>query len=159
MKANTRFKAVMERGGEAVNSGYFLRVPPEVSAALGAKGQLRVVATIEGADYRLSLARYGGVHWLGLRAEVRQAIGKAPGDEVEVALRPDLEPRLVGLPPELEAELAGDASAREAFDGLSYSHRKEHADFVAEAKKPETRLRRARKAVDALRAEALKRRP
>ena len=37
-----------------------------------------------------------------------------------------------------------------AFEELSYSHRREHALHVAEAKQPETRERRARKTIEAL---------
>ena len=37
-----------------------------------------------------------------------------------------------------------------AFDGLSYTHRREHAAYVAEAKKSETRQRRAVKTIESL---------
>jgi len=43
--------------------------------------------------------------------------------------------------------VAADAS-RSAFEALVYSHRREHALHVAEAQKPETRERRARKTVE-----------
>lgn len=35
---------------------------------------------------------------------------------------------------------------RAAFDGMAYTHRKEYAGWIAEAKKPETRARRIEKA-------------
>lgn len=69
---------------------------------------------------------------------------------MEVELELDSEPREVELPPELERALAGDAEAKEAFDGLSYTHRREYAEWVAGAREPETRERRLGKAVEML---------
>lgn len=146
------FTAVLERGGEAANTGYFLRVPPETAGALGAKGQLRVVAAIGGKNFRLSLAPYGGTHWLGLRSEVREACGLSVGDSVTVELTFDREPRVAEVPPELLAVFLEDPAAEAAFKALSYSHQKEWTDHIAEAKRPETRERRARSACIELRA-------
>jgi uncharacterized protein YdeI (YjbR/CyaY-like superfamily) len=39
---------------------------------------------------------------------------------------------------------------REAFDGLSYSHRREHVNAINDAKKAETRARRIAKALEML---------
>lgn len=59
---------------------------------------------------------------------------------------PDLE-----LPGELVAALDGDPAVRAAFDALAVSHRREYANWVAEAKRPETRQRRAGRAVEMVR--------
>lgn len=58
--------------------------------------------------------------------------------------------RVIEIPVELATLFEANPAAREAFEALSYSHRREHALHVAEAKKPETRERRARKTVDVL---------
>jgi uncharacterized protein YdeI (YjbR/CyaY-like superfamily) len=47
------------------------------------------------------------------------------------------------IPEELRAALAGDEAAWKAFDRLPPSHQREVAGYVAEAKKSETRARRA----------------
>ena len=52
------------------------------------------------------------------------------------------------LPEELTAALAARAEVRARFDSLPPSHRREYARFVDEAVKPETRRRRAEKAVE-----------
>jgi uncharacterized protein YdeI (YjbR/CyaY-like superfamily) len=62
----------------------------------------------------------------------------------------DLEERVVEIPPELEELLHESPEARKAFEALSYSHRREHATHVAEAKNPETRQRRAAKTIETL---------
>ncbi len=56
------------------------------------------------------------------------------------------------LPEELTAALAARAEVRARFDSLPPSHRREYARFVAEAVKPETRRRRAEKAVEMIAA-------
>lgn len=51
-------------------------------------------------------------------------------------------------PEELIAALAGRPEVRARYDALPPSHRREYARFVVEAVKPETRRRRAEKAVE-----------
>lgn len=70
-------------------------------------------------------------------------------DGLEIAL--ETAPREIAVPAELTAALAGDATAREAFDALSYSHRKEFARWIDEAKRLETRERRASETIHMLR--------
>lgn len=50
-------------------------------------------------------------------------------------------------PPELARELAKNPRAREVFDRLAPSHRKQYIGWVATAKREATRLRRARESV------------
>jgi uncharacterized protein YdeI (YjbR/CyaY-like superfamily) len=50
----------------------------------------------------------------------------------------------------LEALLEASPEAKKVFDALSYTHRREHAMHVAEAKKAETRQRRAEKTIESL---------
>ena len=58
------------------------------------------------------------------------------------------------MPAELATALAADAAAQRAFTALSPGHRREWAGWVAEAKRPETRLRRAASTVEQLRTGA-----
>ena len=58
--------------------------------------------------------------------------------------------RELELPDELAAALADDPAARAAFDALAVSHGREYANWVAEAKRPETRTRRAGRALEML---------
>lgn len=58
----------------------------------------------------------------------------------------------VEIPPELAAALASDPVAASAFEALSYTHRREYARWVAEAKRDSTRADRAARSVERLRA-------
>ena len=64
----------------------------------------------------------------------------------------DTRPPIV-LPPDARAALAKDAAAKAAWERLSYTHRKEHAEAITGAKKPETRTRRIAKMVEMLTSE------
>ena len=119
------------------------------SARAGVK--VKVKATFDGQPYRGSLARMGGPkHILGILKGIRRTIGKNPGDEVRVVLELDTEVRTVEVPPELERALAKNHAAKAAFNKLSYTHRKEHARSVAEAKASETKERRVQRVLEAL---------
>jgi hypothetical protein len=110
-----------------------------------------VVATVNGHTWRTSVARMGGEFLVGLNREVREAAGVGAGDVVEVQLALDAAPREVEVPEALAAALAGDAEARARFDALAFTHRKEFARWIAEAKRPETRERRVAQALTMLR--------
>jgi hypothetical protein len=117
-------------------------------------GQARapVHGTVNGMPIRSRLAIYGGVAYLGLTKAVREAAGIELGDAVDVVLDLDEEPRVVEVPPELQAALSdADRHVRSRFERLSFTHRREWAQWVGEAKRPETRERRAREAVVRLR--------
>jgi hypothetical protein len=119
-----------------------LRVPPEVVATLGSHKKPPVKVTIADYTYRSTIAAYAdNVFMLPLAAEHRETAGVKAGDEVEVTLELDQEPRTVEVPEDLASALEG-AGLTAAFDRLSYSVRKEYVRQVESAKAQETRERR-----------------
>ena len=118
--------------------------------AFGVGKSFPVRLTIGGVTEPARLARMGGENLIGLSKAKREALGVQIGDEVDVRIELDDAPREVEVPDALAVALA-DAGLREAFDALAYSHRKEHARSVAEAKQDATRERRVQKVLDALR--------
>jgi uncharacterized protein YdeI (YjbR/CyaY-like superfamily) len=95
---------------------------------------------------------YRGAFYLGVHKATRDAAGVAIGDEVEIEITRDDSPRVLELAPELEAALKADPDLRARFDALSFSRRRELADPIREAVKPETRQARLEKALAQLRA-------
>jgi hypothetical protein len=126
-------------------------VPFDVKAAYG-QARPKVKVTVNGVTLRTTVAVYGGRSYIGFRKEICQAAGLQLGKTITVAIELDAEPRVVDVPEDLARALATHASARKRFDSLSYSHRREHAQWVAEAKKPETRARRIARVIEMLRA-------
>jgi hypothetical protein len=136
---------------EALGGGAYVEVPGEVIAALGGGGRIPVQATFDGVPYRGSIVSMGGCLALGILKQIRGELGKGPGDPVTVTVERDTAERTIEVPADL-AEALEAAGMREAFDALSFSHRREHVQAIEEAKKPETRARRIAKAVEMLKS-------
>ena len=124
----------------------------ETVASLG-EGAKRfpVAATINGYTWRTTVTRMRGEFLLGLNREVREGAGVEAGDTVDVEVGLDTAPREVEIPEALASALQRDSAAAEAFEGLAYTHRKEYARWISEAKREETRRRRVEQAVQMLR--------
>jgi hypothetical protein len=144
-----RFRTTVMAAGRTATG---LPVPAEVVDGLGAGRRPPVHVRIGGHHYRTTIASRGGVYLLSLSAENRAAAGVAAGEEVEVDVELDTEPREVTVPADLAAALDGDDAARRAFERLSYSHQLRHVLAIEEAKAPETRRRRVEKALEMLRS-------
>lgn len=138
MKATFTSPVVQEEGMNATG----LRVPADAVAAMGSGKRPKVTVSLNGYTYRSTVAAYGDVYMLPLSAEHREAAGVKAGDEVEVTIQLDTEPRAVKVPDDLAAALAARLGATEAFEALSYSMRKESVRQVETAKAQETRQRR-----------------
>ena len=119
-----------------------IRVPAEVIAEFNSGKKPKVKVSLNGYTYRSTVAAYGDVFMLPLASEHRKAAGVNAGDEVEITLELDTEPRTVDVPADLAAALAEKLGATAAFDKLAYSARKEHVRQVESAKAQETRERR-----------------
>ena len=143
-----RFRTTVELGGATATG---LPVPAEVVEALGSGKKPAVRVTIGGHTYRSTVAPRGGVYLVPLSRENRTAAGVTAGDDVDVELELDVQPREVAVPEDLAAALAGDDAARAGFEALPYSHRQRHVLAIEGAKAPETRQRRVAKALEMLR--------
>ncbi len=119
---------------------------------LGGGRRAPVRVTIGERSAQLRLAVMGGKNLIGLSKAARAELGVEIGDTVDAVIELDAGERTVDVPDDFAAALDADPAARAAFDGLAYSHRKEHVRAVLEAKKPETRARRIAAAVEKLAA-------
>jgi Domain of unknown function (DUF1905)/Bacteriocin-protection, YdeI or OmpD-Associated len=144
-----RFRAVLEQNGKTATG---IHVPDDVVAGLGDSKRPPVVVTINGHTYRNTIARMGGRFLLSVSSENRTKAGVAAGDEVEVSLELDNEPRVVTVPADFAAALGEEKAAKEAFGKLAYSHQLRWVLSVEDAKTPETRRRRIGKAIESLKS-------
>jgi hypothetical protein len=137
--AGMKFKAILELGGKTATG---IEVPPEVVAKLGSSKKPAVRVTIGKHTYRSTVATMGGRYMLPVSAEVREHAGVAAGDNVQVDVELDTEPREVTIPPDFAKALKRDAGAQRFFDGLSYSNKRRLVLAIEGAKTAETRERR-----------------
>ena len=139
------FTGVVEvaRGG-----GALVRLPPEAAEVFGTRARFPVQATFNGIAYRGSTMPLGdGAFCVGITKAIRAAAGVAIGDQVAVTVERDEGERTVEVPPDLDDALRLNPVAAQRFAGMSHTHQREYAAWVAEAKRPETRRRRIDQAV------------
>ncbi|HEX7262587.1 MAG TPA: YdeI/OmpD-associated family protein [Candidatus Dormibacteraeota bacterium] len=145
-----RFQAVLTataRGG----GGTLVPVPKDVAAKLGLKGMPKIQAVIAGTPYRGSLMPMGdGTYCLGVLKSIQQAAGVGLGDEITVELELDSAPRDIEPPADLAKVLAKNKKAAASWSKLSFTNKKEMAASLEGAKKPETRERRLKAAIETL---------
>ena len=111
-----RFHAVVELGGKTATG---LAIPDDIVAALGPSKRPDVRVTIGAHTYRTTVASMGGRFLVPLNADNRAAARVSAGDEVDVDIEPDDEPREVAVPADLAAALGQNAEAQTFFDQLA----------------------------------------
>ncbi len=142
-----KFHAIIELNGKTATG---IQVPDEAVAHLGSSKRTPVQVTINGHTYRSTVAPMGGVYMLPISAENRALAHVSAGEEVEVEVEPDTQPREVKVPHDFLQALDHDTDARSFFEGLSYSNKQRVVLPIEGAKTAETRQRRIAKAIETL---------
>ena len=149
MATTKRFRAVLEKDTDS--SATAIAIPFDVEKAYGSRGRVPVRGTLNGFAFRSSVFPMGGgCHWLVVNRDMREGAKIKAGEMISVMMERDDEPRVITPPKDFARALAANKDALAAWDKLSYTHRKEYAKAIEEAKKPETRARRIEKAIAAL---------
>ncbi|HET6594362.1 MAG TPA: YdeI/OmpD-associated family protein [Anaerolineales bacterium] len=128
-----------------------IQVPEGVMEKLGAGKRPLVRVTVNKYTYRSAVAVMNSRYMISFNPEHRKAAGVQGGDEADVTLELDREPRTVGIPKDLKDALRK-ANALDVFEKSAPSMKKEYVRQVEEAKAQETRGRRITKIVEKLRA-------
>jgi len=139
-----RFRTTILQGDKTATG---IRVPDDVIAALGPSRRPPAQVTVNGYTYRTTVAVMNGAFMFGVSADVRTNAGVAGGDEVDVEIVLDTEPREVSVPADLQTALDADPEANRFFQSLSYSHKSAYVIWIESAKKDETRQRRIPEAI------------
>lgn len=122
-------------------SATYIEVPLDVPAVFG-RARVPVRGTLNGHQFRSTIAVYGGRYYLPVNRRLREGAGVAAGEVIAVEIEHDDEERTVETPADLAAALEADPAAAAAFERLSYSHRREYVEWITEAKREATRQRR-----------------
>lgn len=131
--------------------GACIYFPYDVEQEFGTRGRVPVKATIDGVPYTGSLIKYGKpLHMLPILKSIREQLGKGSGDSVAVELEKDASERTIEVPDDL-AQALNREGLMDAFEKLSYTHRREYVRWIKEAKREATRAERLAKAVAMLR--------
>lgn len=148
MGQTLRVTTTLEPRGPA---GAFILTDLQVAALGDGKKAFPVRVTVNGVTLMLRLARMGGESLIGLAKAARAQAGVEIGARYDVAITADDGERTVEVPDDLASALADDPAVQEAFTALSYSHRKEYARWITEAKRTTTRADRISKTIEMVR--------
>ena len=138
--AKAVFTAKLEQT-EKTGSASLIRVPVDVRAIFG-KARPPVRITVKKHTFRSTVMVYGGKSYIGINTANCAAAKVRGGDTVRIRIESDDAPRVVRPPADLAKALAKSPRAKAKWDALSFTHKREHAEAIASAKKPETRARR-----------------
>lgn len=131
----------------------FIPIPFDPAPIFG-KVRVPVTVTLNKFTYRSTIASMGNGPCLPLRKSNRDAARLQGNETVRVTIALDTGERTVEPPRDLVKALEATPAAWDRWRELSYSHQREYADAIADAKKPETRVRRIEKSVAAIAARA-----
>jgi antitoxin component of MazEF toxin-antitoxin module len=147
--ARATFRAELRSSGSG-GGGHLVEVPDDVIAKLGGKGRTPVTATFDGVPYRGSIVKMRGTMMIGVTKAIMAEAGVQIGDTLTVAVENDDAPREVEVPADLAKAFRGAKDAKAEWDRLAFTHQREYAEAILDAKKPETRARRIEKTIEAL---------
>src|SRR4051812_16675914 len=141
------FKAKLVPMGEG-GAWKCIFIPFDVPETFGTRARVSVAGTINGFPYQTSIfPMRDGRFMMMVNKAMQKGAELSEGDEVKVTMAKCSTKPKTEIPAELEKALAANRTAQLAFEKLSPSSRREHIRFVAEAKRPETRQRRAKRTV------------
>jgi hypothetical protein len=155
MATKKRFRVLLEKDPDSEVTG--IVIPFDVQKVFGTRARVPIRGTINGSEFRSSIfPTSDGHHYMVVNKQMREGAGVRGGEMITVEMERDDAPRIITPPQDFEKALRKNKDAREAWEKLSYSHRKEYVKAIEEAKKPETRARRIEKAIEQI-AQTIKR--
>jgi hypothetical protein len=144
-----RFEAKIARIGPL----YGADVPETMSRAVGVRGHVSVLGTVNGIPWRGTISpKGGGRHRIMLNAEVRRAAGVALGDRVTLHLRVDRDPPIWPTPEDL-ADALHEEGVFDAFAAITRGRRNHIVMWLEKAVHDDTRAKRVARIVEIAHAE------
>jgi len=123
---------------------HYIPVPPDVAKTLMQRGTRRVILIVNGRETKRALfSNKDGEFHLVVGLTVLRDLGIRPDDVIIATLRSDPDPNTVDIPPEFEEALEHDAAASKRFATFSPGKKRSVASYITQAKREETRMKRA----------------
>ncbi len=150
MTKKFEYRTVLIKG---VQNGIYAEFPFDAFTTFGTRRAVPVKVSFDGEVYQLSLLPRGeGKHWIYVRKEIREKIGKNEGDEVQITVEKDEAPKVVKkIPDYVEWLLDNEPEMKKAFESLSNFYKKYWIQFIEETKNEETKVERINKLFEFLR--------
>ena len=143
MNKKYEFEAVLEIGSF---KGTFADFPYDSVSIFGTGRAIPVKASFDGQEYLMNMLPNGkGGHWLHLKKEIRDRIGKREGDSVKVTVEKDDSLKTVEIPDYLRWLLDDDRRMAGHFNKLPYSAKKFWVAYIEEPKNDDIKVERINK--------------
>ncbi|WP_167605005.1 YdeI/OmpD-associated family protein [Maribellus sediminis] len=137
------FQSVLIKG--AFN-GTYADFPFDSQKEFGTKKHVWCDVSIEGKTYSMNLLPNGnGGHWLHLKKEIRDEIGKQEGDTVNVELNKSDKTRTIEIPEYLQWLLDNDQQMKKYFNKLNISGKMFWIEHIEDTKNEDTKVDRINK--------------
>jgi hypothetical protein len=151
MATQKRFRVLLEKDDKSEATG--IAIPFDVEKVFDTRARVPVRGTINGFPYRSSIFPYrDGKHYMAVNKATREGAKAKAGETISVVMERDEEPRVITPSTDLARALKASKEALAAWEKLSYTHQKEYAKAIEDARKPETRARRIEKTIAQLAA-------
>ena len=134
------------------NKGVYAEFPFDSLKEFGTRKAVRVIAEFEDNSYSMSLLPNGkGRHWLHVKKEIRDKIGKEEGDTINVSVEKDNSPKTVEIPDYLQWLLDNDKTVMGYFTKLPFSTKKFWMEYIQETKNDDIKVNRINRLFEYLR--------
>jgi ribosomal protein L11 len=138
-----KFKGVLESQPGKWGFSY-VEVPWSVEEEFGTKASIRIKGTVNGIPMDRALKPKGdGTHYIMINTELQRKAGLRKGSEAAISFTVNEKPDELEIPEELEAGFEMEPGSKELFDAHVPSVRRNVVYWIATAKTPETRAKRA----------------
>lgn len=146
MKKELKNPGVIEFSATVIDAGgggAYVEFPFDTESLFGTKGRIPVRVLFDAAPYQGTMLRYGTEkHIIILVKKIQKVIKKKAGNIVNVKVELDDQLRVVTIPEDVQLIFEKNQWASEKFKNLSYTHQKEYIDWILDAKRDVTRLKR-----------------
>lgn len=143
------FDAIIQQPSDGSPGAYIL-FPYDTLTCFGKKNRIPIECTFDGISYLGSITDMGAGPCIGVLKAIREKLGKKPGESIHVAVWQDISERVIEPPPDLAVALNANPIANQTWLKLSYSHKREYAQYILTAKKEETRRLHVLKTIEYL---------
>jgi bacteriocin resistance YdeI/OmpD-like protein/uncharacterized protein DUF1905 len=151
---NAVFKFKVKLGGAGKYGKVAFFTPPfDVKKTFGTTGRVPVKGTVNGFPFRNSLCQMGGPHFMCVNKALCAGAKCGVGDVVAVVLERDDKKRVMPVPAFMKKAISANKAAKANWEKRPFTYHKEHVLWVTSAKQEETRERRLKKLVEALKSE------
>ena len=126
-------------------------IPFDVAKFWGSRGHIRIRVEINGSEFRTALLpTRTGRHFMIVNKQMQKEAKVRAGMKAQFRMEADTEKRVAPAVPEMEKVFRSSKALRKFYESLSPSTQTDIARFIAEAKQPATRLRRAERMAERL---------